>query len=850
MKLSSHQTIRASRPGHALKLWLLGGCAALCVGAPALADQPGVTPQSQNRTIVIGAPPAANTSQPQQLNPTGRDIVLTVPAKDGALYMGDVVVTITADQRVQFSSQRILDLLSNIVEPTALEAMRGAVAGKTTVEAADFMPAGLTITYNPQTLELNVDIPSQLRAAQGVSVAALNRARFGDFVQPAGFSAYLNVRGNIDYIHAGAVTGLGDPVFLLDSAARLDQVVFENQAVWTPGSPVSEFQRQGTRFVFDDTQNVMRWTLGDLQTQSRGYQSAPTMLGVSVLRSYSALQPQRIARPSGERSFNLTRPSTVEIYINGQMLRRLQLQPGNYNLSDFPFTQGANDVRVAITDDTGSTQVLRFNVFIDQTQLAQGLSEFGFYAGAKSVLQADGPDYSGDWIVSGFYRRGVTPNVTLGANFQADSSTVMGGAEAVIGTSIGTFGVQAALSDIDAYHSGQAVTVTFQRLIQRAGGKADSLNLSYQYRSEFFAPVGVTVPSNPFEYELGAGYTHAFGDDIYAGVDLHFSKGRGTTPDYANYRATVGWRLTPAASLSADALYEDGQNGSSVAGLISLTVRTGNYTTVRGDYDTRNNRARAGFQTLRGQGVGSFTAAADIEHTDTTSGVDAVFNYVGNRAEVGLTHLGTFDNSFSSTLDERTSMRFGASLAIADGVFSMGRPIYDSFAIVKPHETLKGAAVLVNPTPTGFIAESGVLGAATASNLPSYSEQTLTVDAPGAPVGVDLGQGSFRLFPPYRSGYLLTVGSDYYVTAIGTMIGLDGQPLSLVAGTATELADPQREPLTVFTNREGRFGIAGLKPGRWRIQMLGDEPATYIIDVPADASGVVRLNTIQPAQGN
>lgn len=811
--------------------------------------QVGVTPQAQPRTITIGTPTAQPTTQ-QRLNETGRAVTLTVPAKDGTLYLGDVVITIGTDDTVEFAAGRMLDLLSNIITPQALETLRGSLGGRTTATPADFTAAGVTIDYDPRALELRLGIPSGLRAAQGLSISDLDRRSVGSFDTPAGFSAYLNVRGNLDYLHRGANDGFGDPVLFMDMAARLSGVVFETQGVWTPGAGGEEFQRQGSRFVYDDLDGLVRWTVGDLQTLARGYQAALPTVGLSAVRSYSALRPQEIIRPRGQRSFNLDRPSTVEIYVNGQMVRRVQLQPGAYNLSDFPFTQGANDVRLSVTDDAGRTEVLRFNIFFDQTQLAEGLSEFGVFVGAKSELGPDGPDYSNDWTVSGFYRRGVTDNLTLGANLQADEEGALYGVEAIFGTSVGTFGVQFAASQNDFVPSGEALTVTFQRLLQLPSGRSDSLNLSYQYRSEWFGPAGGFVTSNPFSHEFGLGYTHAFSDDVYAGIDLRHSIGRGSQPDFSNYRGTVGWRLTPTISFTTDVLYEDGLAGNELAALFGLTVRLGAFSSARADYDTRDNRARIGYQTLGGQGVGSYSASADLENSDNGSGFNGSLNYIANRAELGVAHFSSFENGFGATLDERTSLRVGTSIAFADGAVSVGRPIFDSFAIVKGHRSLGNAEILVEPTPLGFEASTGVLGAATMPNLPSYSEQTITIDAPEAPVGSDLGTGAFRVFPPYRSGYLLTVGSDYSYSAIGTLIGLDGAPLSLVSGTATELSAPDREPITLFTNRAGRFGLSGLRAGRWRLDMLGEDPATYYIDVPETADGVLRFENLQPSRGN
>ena len=95
---------------------------------------------------------------------------------------------------------------------------------------------------------------------------------------------------------------------------------------------------------------------------------------------------------------------------------------------------------------------------------------------------------------------------------------------------------------------------------------------------------------------------------------------------------------------------------------------------------------------------------------------------------------------------------------------------------------------------------------------------------------------------------MLEVGSDYNVTALGNMVNQDGQPVALVSGTATELAHPEKPPVTVFTNRDGRFGATGLAPGRWKIEMLDNDKSVYVIEIPEDAQGIVRLGQIVPVK--
>ena len=794
--------------------------------------------------------PAAPPARGERLNPTGRSIALTVPAKDGATYLGDMPLTIGSDDTLSFPTERALSLLNDILAAPVIEALRTSLAGKASISPADLTPAGIGLEYDPQTLELKFLIPVEKRASRSLSVSPLDRARLGNVSKPAGFSAYLNIRGSLDLVEDGPDNGFGKPVLLLNAATRIGQIVAEGDALWTPGGLGADFQRLGNRLVYDDLDHLIRFSAGDLQSQARGFQVAPEIAGLSLYRSYSVLNPQQIIRPRGDQAFTLERPSTIEVIVNGQQVRRLQLAPGNYNLRDFPFAQGANDIRLNVLDDAGRSEVLRFNIFLDQTQLAKGLSEFGLYAGVRAPLGIRGPRYTGELIASGFYRRGVSDFLTLGANFQADKDVQMGGFEAVFATALGAFGTNAAFSHSRRFGDGSAFQATFQRLIQHPNGQTDTLNLFAERRSLRFSPVSFFLPTNPYQFEVGGGYSHAFNSGFYGGIDGRYSRGRGTVADVHNYRVTAGWRISPTMSLSAEGRYQQDLRGREVSGFISFTARLGRYSSVRTEYDTRDNRARASYQTLHGSGVGSYNVSADVERSDFGSDASVSANYFTNRAELGFSHFAVFNGDFGGSVSQRSTFRLGTSLAVADGAFSVGRPIYDSFAIVKPHRSLATSDVVIEPFVNGYTANSGALGAATMPSLSSYSERTIPFDLRDAPVGVDVGQGSFKVFPAYRSGYRLEVGSDYHLTALGTMLDVDGEPVSLVSGTATEMSHPDRAGLTIFTNRQGRFGAVGLAPGKWRLQMLDVKKSTFVIDVPANADGIVRLGEVRAEKGS
>lgn len=842
----------------------------LAVGA-VLAALGGNAAYAQGAAVNAGSAPAAGAaSSAPRLNPTGRPVTLTIPAMVGNGYLGDVSLTIEPNDRLEFSSQRVIELLSGLLTDTALQNLRSKFSSKSIISPGDFAGTSITVTYDPQTLQLVFIIPPTLEAARNIAIAPGGQIR-GQFVKPANFSAFTNILGSLDYVEQGVKTGVQEPVFLLDSGLWTHGFELESQGVWQPGVHGAEFQRQGSRLVYDYPKDVIRFSAGDLLPVPQGFQGAPQMAGLSLYRSYGVLQPETSVRPSGDQTFILTRPSTVTVTVNGSQVRTMRLDPGTYNLRNFPFSQGANDITLSIVDDTGAVRTLHFNVFFNQTQLAPGISEFGIWVGVKSPLSTYGPHYSDRPVGTAYFRYGVSQNLTIGGNYQVDDNMQMFGGQALFSLPIGTFSLNVAGSRLMGGTSGYAATLTYQRLFEFTGGTGDSLNLAATTRSANFATLGssatvlpptTTVPpvtplptvplisTNPYQYELSAGYTHAFDTALYMSLSAHYSKGRNNNPDIQDYHVIGGYRLSDTLGLTVDASYQTGTGFQKGFGaLLSLTWSPSATSSVRNDYNTRENDERLSYQNVSGTGVGSYNIQGSLERADDGSGFQGTANYIANRGQIGLTHSTSFTGGdLSKVTDQRTSLHVATAIGYADGAFSVGQPVSQAFAIYTPNRNLGNADVVVNPIPNSdnYTAETGWLGTALEGDLAAYVPRTVTVDAPNAPPGYNLGTGSYRMLPPYRAGYRLEVGSEYSVTAVGRLLQANGKPLSLIAGTATEVDNPSHPPVQMFTNSQGRFGAAGLKPGKWRIEMSTQPVTVYELDVPADAVGVVRAGELKP----
>lgn len=779
----------------------------------------------------------------QRLNPTGRDIPMGGPLVDNGFILGDVSYTLTADDRILVDAKTLLPMLQRILTTDVLQQLIAAIGDRNAISTTELADLGVRLTYDSSNFGLRLDIDPALRPRQMISVSGGIDPLSGPIVAPANFSAYVTAAINADYVHKGDDTGLSTPNIVLDSAARLGGFVLENEA-----SVQRRFRREGTRLVYDDLRRTARYTAGDLQPISRGFSGASPMAGASIVRVYADLEPQRNIQPRGQRSFTLTRPSTIETIVNGQTVQQTRLNPGTYDIGDFPFAQGSNDVRLIIRDDTGREQVVSFSLNFDRTLLAAGLTEFGLYAGVEAPFSLNGRSYSDRPVASGFYRRGLTDELTAGGNFQLSDKGGVAGAEIVWAAPLGTLAFNLAGSKNDGVGSGYAFNAGYEFTRLGSDNNSRSLTATFQTISRKFATPGAMVANNPFAYEFGATFSQSLGAEHYVTADAFYSVGRGNTPNQSSFRATHGWRPNQRLLLTTEASYEDRQQRSGFGVRFSLTYRFDRKSSATADLDSRRERARISYQRSSGTGVGSYNGSVSIDRVENSVGANANFNMIANRAEIGASHLTSFSNSGRIT-DQRTSLRGAFSLAYADGTVAVSRPIYDSFAIVKTHESLGKAAVYLDPRKEEYTARSGILGGAVMPELNAHTPRLMSYDVPDAQAGYDLGTGILQFQPPYRSGHVVEIGSDYFISYMAQLLDGRGDPVSLVAGYAYEEAAPDREPIRMFTNRAGRFAVQGLRPGRWRIEMpTANGTAVYRIEIPAGSTGMERGGVLEPEE--
>ncbi|MGB5336903.1 MAG: hypothetical protein WBN07_14890 [Woeseiaceae bacterium] len=790
----------------------------------------------------------AEPSEPERINPFGRTLRIPVPFRLGSLDLGTIQLEISPEDELSLERAELLVLIEDEIDPANLERLGLAPDQTGAISFDEIRSRGLNIDYDQREIAVILSVPSTLRPEQSIAITPQPERRRDGFLEPARTSAYLNVRGTLGYDAAGVNSGFTDPLFDLSGAIRARDIVLEADFSLDASGGDNAFNRAFTRAVYDIPEANLRLSALDVFPFATSFLPAPNVLGVSLERRRELFNPQSLLRSDTTRAFQLQESAVVEVIINGSEVRRLQLDPGNYRLTDFPFASGANDVQIIATDNFGRREVANFDQFYNFSFLQKGETELGLTAGFLDQFSLEGGRYDFDRpAFVGFYRRGMSETLTLGGAVQGDTETQNAAVEATLGGRLGIFVLEGAVSQDTELGSGVSGRVLWQLPPASATSFFAGLGATFDYSSANFTTTGrFSRNRNPLVFTASTNVAFRASDEDFFTLNTFYSHFRDGLEDTYEISGRYNRRIGRSLLMTFAAGYGRNRfNGEQPFFRITLSRRFGRRGFGQLAYNSRDDRYRAAYSYNDGIGTGAYNINAAVDGSgDDIAGSGAVF-YLANNAELGVTHNSAFNLDQSSLATARTSLQFGTSFMVADGDFSIGRPVNDAFAVVDTHENLEDSDVFVDLNQDGdFFARSNGLGGAVVNDLGSYVERTVRVDVPDAPIGYDLGAGTFRVFPPYRAGYAIEVGSEFTVTALGTLLS-GGRPVSLATGTARLPDEPEVQGKSLFTNRAGRFGISGLKPGRWVIEMNTTPRTRFEIVIPDNGETLIRLGEVE-----
>jgi outer membrane usher protein len=875
-------------------------------------------------------------------NPVAKAIRLDLPVKYNGGYLCDATVELSGDGEPRVETQALFRCLAKVLSEPALARLRqqipGVAAGGdggvtevakrkdeqaqstllTRLLSRDENPAkqqvslqaplpeasgteflaleawgrrGLRIAYNSEASELSVSPSVDDLKHTDIRVGSTD-ARTGPATveAPAFASAFVTTRMAADYVHRDSLgrEGLTMPSFAFDSAVRIGSVVLENEAYLAPEARFAAgslndtygFTRRGTRLVYDWPDEVLRFKAGDLMPATPGLVAPPALLGVSVEKSYAQLRPGQSLQPTASQALRIERSSNVDLIVDGAVIRRLRLAPGQYTLRDLPIASGFTKFTLAIEDDTGERRTVEFDAASSASLLAPSVDEWSFHAGVKTNVQAVRPiwelsqvaytdrSYAFDQpIISAAYRTGLTQNTTGGVAVYADATSAAGTLSLQTQTRMGFVSVDFGGS-VSPYGTGVAARAIFDaHLPKRDNGLPHALLFTADFATDHFGVSEGAKPKNGSA--ISVSYTRALTERLTASLSGSFDWDTRVVGPRWDTGLAVSNRFTDTLSGALTLSYGDGErgyalgvpcvcdnwfdaNGFRAIARLNWRPDASSYASLEAQSSGRTVRVAGGQS--GGSGLGAWSASVDagFDGRGSTADVNAAATYAGNRADVSVSHairtgIPLAGGRQAAALDERSSLRAETSFVMADGAWGIGRPVRNGFAIVEAHDSLEGRTVSVG-AKGAEIARSDLAGPAVINEIAPFVPRSIPYDAADLSAGYDLGSGTFEVRSPYKAGYRLKAGSAYTVTAMGTLLDRNGAPLTLMQGTASEGTDGKGRTADIFSNKTGRFGAQGLAPGRWIIEMATEpEPTRYVIDIPENAVGLHDAGTLKPS---
>lgn len=801
---------------------------------------------------VQAEPTAAPAPQTRpNINPYDRDIAMTVPLNFNRRVLGEMPVLLTRDDRFIVESAGFRALIDPLLTPEAQEELKARLEGVESFAPEEINATGISLDYDPDQLAvLLLRIDPTKRSVESLFQGGRPEE---PGAAPEDFSAYLNT--NMAVSRRQSTGDVTTPSLFLNGAMRYKGLVLEAdvQGRENQFSGDYEIERRYARFIFDQPAEYRRWYLGDLNVETRGRQGFAEMGGVGVTRQKQRFDSFRNNALSGGRQLVLQESSTVRVLRNGIFVREFRLDPGQYDLSNLPLDAGSNDIQLEIQNESGRRETVAYSAYLDSIELEPGDYEYGAYLGVTNSGTFGSPDYSdGSLAFSGFWRKAFINKPALGVGLQA-SETVQNitGQTQFILRNGARLQVDASASNGDV-GSGYAYALSYDHFVD-LGDTYDSWTVVADYTSEDYATLGNEFGDNPTSWVFTGAYSHQFSEDWTATMSASYRMGRGNSSDSYAVNAVSSYRFTPQWSVQVGAEWVDfgnnfGTSSSDGVGVTVALVWQPRYDR-RGEarYSSARNSGSVRFQQSTENRVGSFGYSVASTYDDGPGTLSGQLDYVANRFDASLTHT-TFGQSFSNITDEQvTSLRIGTSISTAGGKIAVGRNIYDSFAILYPHQSLEDKPVIAGESfeRGNYTSRSGALGPAVSNTLTSYVDQSVRYDVLGVPPGYDIGEGVRRVRPGYKSGYAIQVGSDAFVSALGRMVGNAGKPAALISGRVRLLDDPTAEPELFFTNSVGRFAIQKLIPGKtYRVELFTSPAAGFEFTVPADNEGLLDLKTV------
>lgn len=180
----------------------------------------------------------------------------------------------------------------------------------------------------------------------------------------------------------------------------------------SPAAGSSAFTRLDTTLEVQLPRSGLTVTAGDMISAGGQSQRALRLGGLRIGSDYS-LRPDLVTSPLPAFTGQVSVPTGVEVITGDQRYKLGDIEPGEFTVRNVPANNGRGEVSVIVRDSLGREVIQDTRFYVSRALLAPGLREFAVNIGyVRRRYGVRSNDY-GPLAGSAFYRRGLSPRLTV-----------------------------------------------------------------------------------------------------------------------------------------------------------------------------------------------------------------------------------------------------------------------------------------------------------------------------------------------------------------------------------------------------------------------------------------------------
>lgn len=607
--------------------------------------------------------------------------------------------------------------------------------------------------------------------------------------------------------------------------------------------PDGTWARVLTNLTFDWRDKLTRIIAGDSTATSDVLGGGLVMGGLSVTRTF-ALDPYFIMLPSTQLGGTVLTPSTVDVYVNGQLVRRETLAPGQFNLQNVPLTTGSGDTRVVIRDAFGGERIMSSAYYLALGTLAKGLSDFSYNLGfRRNGIGTESWNY-GEPALLFRHRVGVTDWLTLGGRIEGTAHTLSGGPSAAARLPVGELAVVLAVSDTNQARTTSGVT---EALTYPAGPGVAAL-LSYSYvgrplnlqagarvQSDRYINLSMPLEMDRQRFDLTATTAVALGK--VALMSLQYEGANWRDRGWTNRIMLLASRTITRKLYAFVNLGNTFQHGSPVeydtfAGLAySLGDRTTASTTRSDRWGGAGRSGTSHVDVQHSLPIGPGYGYRVVAEAGDNAVEEATAQYQGAHGRIDADYR--HDGLTTNDRGHATLTGTGGIVLIHRDIF-FTRPVQDSYALINV-PGLPGVHGMLSNQVIGTTNQNGNL---LLPNLLSYYGNRVGIDYKDVPLEYNIGATEMTIAPPYRGGAVIGFPIRR-VQSVSGLVVIEESGAATVPGYGQLTVQVEGKPVDSPLDEAGNFYLENVPPGAYSAEV---QYATGICRFPlVVATGVTAL---------